>query len=450
MTRVAQSGVGASPLFGRIRRLKTLSKRKHIMNDYEIGLAQFMLFAQSLGIGFLIGLERERHEDKIAGVRSFTLIALLGALSGYLSTALQMLYAPWVLLPLIVISFLAAQFRAAKPESDTTSVIAAVITFLLGHILWFDDSLLPAALAIAVTAVLYFREELRDLPRRLTRQDILSFFQFAAIAFILLPILPDQTYGPYAVFNPYQVGWLVVLISGISLAGYVALRLIRGKQGLFVVGLLGGLVSTTATTLVYSRHSQRASHFATSAATIILLSHLMLFIRVAVVTAVVQTSMLKMMLPWIIGGLGAGLICLMILLRYAPSAAQQLPELEVSNPAELKTALGFALGFTVVLLLSAWMNDVFQNTGAYVVAFFSGLTDMDAITIANMKLFAQGTIDAKVAVIAIVIAFIANLMFKLGITLTVGDRQLRKPMLIGFSLLLIGVVGGLSLSLSAL
>src|SRR5690606_42126816 len=111
------------------------------------------LFAHSLGIGFLIGLERERHEDKIAGVRSFTLIALLGALSGYLSASLQMLHAPWILLPLIVISFLAAQFRAAKPESDTTSVIAAVIPAFLGHIICFDDYLFQVALDYAVTCV---------------------------------------------------------------------------------------------------------------------------------------------------------------------------------------------------------------------------------------------------------------------------------------------------------
>ena len=177
------------------------------MNDYELGLSQFMLFAQSLGIGFLIGLERERHDTKIAGVRTFTLIALLGALSGYISTQLNLHYVPWILSILVIASLLIAQYKSQAAEPDTTTVMAALITFVLGYILWFGNSLLPAALAIAVTAVLYFREELRGLPRRLSRQDIISFFQFAAIAFILLPILPNQTYGPYQVFNPYQVGW---------------------------------------------------------------------------------------------------------------------------------------------------------------------------------------------------------------------------------------------------
>lgn len=412
------------------------------MNEYEIGLAHFMLFAQSIGIGFLVGLERERHEIKIAGVRTFTLIALAGALGGYISTLANLAYVPWVMLLFIAVSLLIAQYKSLAPEPDTTSVLAALITFLLGYILWLD-SLLPAALAIAMTAVLYFREELRALPRRLSRQDIISFFQFTAIAFILLPILPNETYGPYEVFNPYQVGWLVMLISGISLLGYLALRMLRGKPGLIVVGLLGGLISTTATTLVYARYSKNNSHFSNSAATIILLSHLMLFIRVGIVVAVVEITMLRTMLPWILGGLLAGVICLVLLLRSSEAETQSLPELEVSNPTELKTALGFALGFSVVLLLSAWMNDLFQSTGGYIVAFVSGLTDVDAITIANLKLFALGSIAEQVAVNAVVIAFIANLIFKLGIVFTLGDRHLRLPVMIGFFILLAGVGGGL-------
>ena len=220
-----------------------------------------------------------------------------------------------------------------------------------------------------------------------------------------------------------------------------------GKPGLVMVGLLGGLISTTATTLVYARHSKKMSHFATSAATIILLSHLMLFVRIAVVVAVVEMSALMFMLPWILGGLVAGLVCLGVLMQ-RHQMSMQFPELQVSNPTELKIALGFALGFSAVLFLSVWMNDVFHTTGAYVVAFFSGLSDVDAITIANLKLYALGTINIQVAIIAVVIAFLANLIVKLGIVLLFGDRQLRAPVLIGFGLLVVGVLLGLMFALS--
>lgn len=414
------------------------------MNDYQIGLEQFTLFAQSIGIGFLVGLERERHEGKIAGVRTFTLIALAGALSGYVAIEGGWALAPWVLITLIVGSLLIAQYKSPAPEPDTTTVLASILTFVLGYILWLGPSFIPSALAIVVAAVLYFREELRDLPRRLSRQDITSFFQFAAVAFILLPILPNQTYGPYDVINPSQIGWLVVLISGISLAGYIALRLIRGRSGLLIVGLLGGLASTTATTLVYSRHSKNMPGFTRSATTIILLSHLVLFARIGVVVAVVQHTLLPTILPWILGGLAAGLLCLAILLIDRTNQRHQLPELSVSNPTELKTACGFALGFSVVLLLSAWMNDTFQNAGGYAIAFLSGLTDVDAITIANLKLFSVGSIEADTASNAIVIAFLANLLFKLGIVISVADRALWRPVMIGFGIILTGVLVGLS------
>lgn len=413
------------------------------MNEYELGLSQFMLFAQSLGIGFLIGLERERHEGKIAGVRTFTLIALAGSISGFIGVLTGITAAPWILLTLIVASLLVAQFKSRVEEPDTTTVLAAILAFLLGYILWLGHTFFPAALAIAVTAVLYFREELRDLPRRLSRQDITSFFQFAAVAFILLPILPNKTYGPYDVINPYQVGWLVVLISGLSLAGYVALRLLRGRSGLIVIGLLGGLASTTATTLVYSRHGKHIPHFVHSAATIILLSHLVLFARIAVVVTVVEHQLLRSMLPWLIGGLVAGILCMFWLLWRREDPQQPLPELTVSNPTELKTAFGFAIGFSLVLLLSAWMHDVFANAGGYVIAFFSGLTDVDAITVANLKLFSLGSIDAATASKAVVIAFVANLLFKLGVVFTVGDRSLWSPVIIGFTVLLTGVLAGL-------
>jgi uncharacterized membrane protein (DUF4010 family) len=412
------------------------------MNQYELELANFVLFAQSLGMGFLIGLERERHPDKIAGVRTFTLISLAGSLSGYITQQTELHFAPWIMLLMIVASLLVAQFKSRAAEPDTTSVLAALLTYVLGYVLWLGDSLMPAALAIIVAAVLYFREELRGLPQRLSRQDFISFFQFAAIAFIVLPILPNQAYGPYAVFNPYQTGWLVVLISGLSLLGYVALRLLRGKSGLFVVGVLGGLASTTATTLVYARHSKNIQNFVNSAATVILLSHLVMFVRIALVVAVVEKSLLPVMLHWIAGGLLAGVACLVVLLLRSRSDAHDVPELKLSNPTELKTALTFAVGFSLILLLSAWMNDLFQSAGGYAIAFLSGLTDVDAITVANLKLFAVGSISANAAANAVIIAFVANLLFKLGIVLTTADRRLWLPISLGFSVLLAGVIAG--------
>jgi uncharacterized membrane protein (DUF4010 family) len=164
-----------------------------------------------------------------------------------------------------------------------------------------------------------------------------------------------------------------------------------------------------------------------------------------VVVAVVQYQLLPSMLPWIIGGLAAGVLCLVGLLWHREGIQQPLPELTVSNPTELKTAFSFAVGFSLVLLLSAWMHDVFENAGGYVIAFLSGLTDVDAITVANLKLFSIGSINAETAGRAIVIAFVANLLFKLGIVFTAADRSLWRPVILGFTVLLAGVLAGLLL-----
>lgn len=411
-----------------------------------IQISYLLLFAQSLGIGFLVGLERQRNNDAVAGLRTFSLIALAGGVAGYGDTQNQTQWFGLMLMMAVMGSLLVAQLRSKAQESDTTTVVAGLLTFGLSYMLWLGDPVLPATLAVITTAILYFRKQLRQAPQKLTPTDITSFFQFAAVAFVLLPILPDQTYGPYQIFNPYKTGWLVVLISGLSLAGYVILRLQSGKAGLLVVGLLGGMASTTATTMIYSKHSNSIKDFSTVAATIILLSHLMLFVRVAIVVSVVEYSMLKPMLPWLGGGLLFGIGFSVYLYFKLHSAPHQLPTLELSNPAELKAAFGFSLAFVIILLLAAWMNDVFANTGVYVVSFISGLTDLDAITISNLNLVGSQSINPQVAVYAIIVAFFANLLFKAGIVFVIADSSLRKPILQGFSALTVGCLLGLLVS----
>ena len=415
------------------------------MNENPIQLQHLLIFAQSLGIGFLIGLERERHENSIAGLRTFTLMAMAGSLSGYISNQSVDSALAWILLMVVSATLLIAQYKSTSDDPNTTTVLAGIMTFGLGYALWLGHTLLPAALAIVITALLYFRRELREVPHKLTHKDISSFFQFAAVAFILLPILPDQAYGPYDIFNPFQTGWLVVLISGISLVGYVTLRLLGGRVGLLVIGLLGGLVSTTATTLVYSRHSRQIGNFSQPATTIIMLSHLALFVRIGILVIAVNISMLESMIAWLAGGLLFGVFYIAWCFYKLDSDKQRLPKLDIHNPAELKTAVGFAVGFVCVLFFAAWMNSSFSSVGVYFVAFISGLTDVDAITISNLKLVSSGLLTPAISIKAILIAFGANLMFKLGIVFVVADPRLRAPISLGFGLMAFGAVLGLML-----
>ena len=405
-------------------------------------ISHLMLFGQSLVLGFLVGLERERHENSIAGLRTFTLIALAGSLGGYIGMQSGSQIGAWTLLILVAASLMIAQMKSRAMEPDTTTVVAALITFILGYILWFGHPILPAAIAVTMTALLYFRKELREVPQRLTKQEIISFFQFAAIAVILLPILPDNNYGPYEVFNPYQIGWLVVLISGLSLLGYLALRIFGHKSGIAIAGILGGMASTTATTLVYAKYSKEQTGFSNIAATIILLSHLVQLVRIGIIVGILEFMLMPLMLPWLIGAGVAGSIFVWWSYRKIVDSKEPLPAVSTRNPAEIVSAAIFALSFAGILFLVAWMNDVFAEAGVFLVSFLSGLTDIDAITVSNLKLVSDNILDPNIAVYAIILAFLANLIFKLGIVFVFADKKLRRPILTGYLALVFGISAG--------
>ncbi|MCC6658049.1 MAG: MgtC/SapB family protein, partial [Rhodocyclaceae bacterium] len=215
---------------------------------------QLQAFITSLAVGLLMGLERERRRSAKAGLRTFALVALLGTLSGLLAEQAD---AGWIIAAgllavgaMIIAAYLNQPDDAGDP--GTTSVVAILVCYCLGAAIWFGHGALAVMLAIAVTVLLYFKAELHGISHRLTPKDLISILQFAVLSFVILPILPDRDYGPYLAFNPYQAWLMVVLVSGVSLAGYAALRLAGPQHGAPMMGLLGGLVSSTATTAVFS------------------------------------------------------------------------------------------------------------------------------------------------------------------------------------------------------
>ena len=190
-------------------------------------------FLTSLAIGLLIGLERERNPSAKAGLRTFALVAIFGTLAALLSAKLG---TPWLLIAgllAIAIMITAAYFNTPNEANDpgTTTVIALLLSYALGAMVWYGLAKLAVMLAIGITALLYFKPELRGLSQKMDRHDLLAVLQFAVLTFIVLPILPDQNYGPYAAVNPHQAWLMVVLISGISLSGYTALHAVGTRYG---------------------------------------------------------------------------------------------------------------------------------------------------------------------------------------------------------------------------
>lgn len=408
---------------------------------------QVQAFAISLGIGLLIGIERERHTEPKAGLRTFALVGLLGCLSALIAEHTDSGWVVAVGLLGIAAMMVAANLKDPQNDGDpgTTSIVALMICYGLGAAVWFGYASLAVMAAITTTVLLYFKTELHGISARLTHKDLISVLQFAVLSFVVLPILPDTDYGPYEALNPHQVWLMVVLISGMSLAGYAALRLIGAKHGAALLGLFGGMVSSTATTMVFARHARGQADLARTATLVILIANLVVTVRLAVVAAVVAPQ-LTLTLALVLGaGLAAGLVVTAFGWRMI-SQQGELPMPEVTNPTELKTALTFGAVYAVVLLLSAWLQDVAGSKGLYAVALASGLTDVDAIALSSLRLYNLEKLGEFEAVVSIALAVIANLAFKMGLVVVIGGGTLARQALPG--LVAIGI--GLGLGLAAI
>jgi uncharacterized membrane protein (DUF4010 family) len=404
-----------------------------------------MTFAVSAAIGLLVGIERERKPTAKAGLRTFALIAVLGTACALLAETLGSPAIVAVGLALIGLA-LAAAYAAdpgiAAEDSGTTTVVAALVVYALGALNFHGERTLAVALGIGMTALLYFKTELEGAATRLTPTDIRSMLQFGAVSAVVLPLLPDRAYGPYGVLNPFHIWLMVVLISGVSLAGYVAWRLTLARKGLLLTGLLGGVISSTATTFAYARHARDAVHTPSAALVVILLANLAMLLRVVLLVVVIAPPVLSLLAMTLAPAL---LLTLPALWWHFLGVGAEKGENadRLHNPTQLGTALLFAAFYALVLLAATWLSDVVGAGGLFALSFISGLTDVDAITLSSARLAGQGTVGLAAAAAAITLAVTANMLFKAAVSIAVGGRTLGRGAAIAFALPLAGMLGGL-------
>ena len=401
-------------------------------------------FATALGIGLLVGMERERRPGSVAGLRTFALVAMLGCLFALLG---EKTGGPWLLvtgLLVVSIAMVAANFSTQQEEQyrGFTSEAAIIATYGLGAAVWFGYATLAVMLGIATTVLLYFKAELRQFSERMTTKDINSILQFAVLSLVILPILPSQDYGPYNALNPRQIWWMVVLISGLALSGYLALRIVGARHGAALLGIFGGLASSTATTLMFSRHARDHGDLVRMSAIIILIANVMVMMRLGFVSGVVAPALVTPIAIVFACGMLPGVLLALYGWKLL-GADGNLPLPEVSNPTELKTAISFGLLYAAVVLASAWLQDIAGNKGLYIIALASGLTDADASVLSTLRLFNLEKISGGEAVIAVTLALVANLIFKIGLVLSIGGQRLARYALPG----LLAIGGGLGIGL---
>ena len=404
-------------------------------------------FAIALALGALIGVERERKkragELASGGLRTFALLAEAGAIAAWLSTLTG---SPWVfvaggaLVTALVIAGYLMEVRARPDSIGLTSEIAGLVTDLLGGAVLFGEPELAAALAIATTAVLAFKEPLHGLVERVGRDDLEAGLKLLLATFVVLPVLPDRAVDPWGVLNPYTMWWLVILISAMSFLGYVATRLLGAERGLLVTGIAGGLVSSTAVTLGFARQSrEREAQPAAAMAAGLLLAWAVMFARVGVAVAVVYRPLLApLLVPMcVMGGITLALALALARRRSGAHAASFVPDVRLKNPFRLLASIRFGLVFAAVLLVVELARRYLPSGGVYVVAALAGTTDVDAITLSMAGLAAGGG-SLEVAARAIVIAVLSNTFAKCGLVLALASPELRRRVALATALIMAG------------
>ncbi len=415
---------------------------EHLTGWLPPELSALPRYVVALAVGLLMGLERERNPAAKAGLRTFALTALLGVLTAHLAAALDV---PWLIaigLLLAGAMMIAAYLRSPQQADDdpgTTTVTALMLCYGLGVLVWHGESQLAVMLGIGATMLLYFKPELRGISQHMSRRDLLSVLQFAVLSLIILPLLPNRDYGPYGALNPYQIWWMVVLISGVGLVGYAALRMAGQRRGTAVLGLLGGLVSSTAVTLAFSRHARANTAMLPVAVTVIVLANLMVLVRLGLLAAIVSPAALPALLPVLAGGLLSGVLGAVYGARRL-HPHREPPPLEMGNPTELRTALGFGLLYATVLLAAAWLTDWLGNSGLYAVTLVSGLTEVAAIALSSLRLYNLDRLPATVLVNVITLAVLANLVFKSALALAIGRWPMARHAIAGMGAAGLGMV----------
>ncbi|WP_337868391.1 MgtC/SapB family protein [Meiothermus sp.] len=360
-------------------------------------------------IGFAVGLERERAKverqgSTIGGVRTFTLLGLLGGVGALGQNQ-------W--LPVVGLAAVAGlAVYSLRNSRDATSQVAALVVYVLG-VLCGLGIVLPALFAGALLlGFLAFHDELHAFAGGIERSEVEAAVLLALLLGVVYPLLPDVNYGPYGVWNPREIWQVVLLVAGVNFMGYLALRLL-GSKGLWAAAILGGLVSSTAVTLSMVTQSRaNPSKNLLWASGAVLASQMMLG-RILVWSAAIAPVLLQRLWPAVLLWLVWGLLVAFWLTRRDPSEAQPV---SVQNPLQLQSALLFAGVYALVKLLARVGLEVFGSAGVFVVSAFSGVADVDAITLSLARLAANEQLMVSVASIAIGVAALSNTVFKTALS----------------------------------
>jgi uncharacterized membrane protein (DUF4010 family) len=410
----------------------------------------FISLAVALGVGLLIGLERERSapstEDepaRAAGARTHGLVSLSAALSMLVAAEIGAWFVAIPFLALLVLVGIAyADDVRHGRDRGLTSESALILTFILGALatstILNDTSrrlIAVSAIAVVTTTLLSLKGFTQSFAKKISREDLYGTLKFLIALVIVLPLLPDRAFGPFEALNAFHIGTMILLIAALGFVGYVAVRVLGPGKGLGVTGLIGGMVSSTAVTLSMAARAKNDPEVALPCTVAVLLASSVMYARILVEVAVVHRPLVAPLLIPMAAMLVSGLAVAAFLYRKSRAVEARAEQLSVSNPFELGSAVKFGLLFAVVLLASKAASHYFGAAGAYLAGALAGLTDVDAITL-SMADLARGGMEPVVAVRTIFIAAVSNTLVKLGMAIVLGGAAFARAMAPGLAIVL--------------
>ncbi len=424
-----------------------------IIRSENFQLTQFeflMRMLVAVGIGLVIGLEREyshsNQKEIFAGLRTLSIIAVMG----FTFALLNILIHPWLftigLISVVVMVALSYWISASKGEIGSTSEFATIFTYLLGGLTLLGYIEVSLSLTVILVVLLSLKIKFQNIVGQINQEELYAFISFVVISLLILPFLPDQNFGPYDVINPREVGWIIVLTSGIGFIGYILMKFLGANKGILLTGIFGGLVSSTVVTLTFSKKSNETPELSANYAVAIFAAATMMVLRVVIWVYIFNRQMLSdLVLPFaIIFSTALGVTLFFI--KKQKGEKRFNDKLPLGEPLNIKSAIVFGLLYTGVLILVSYASSEYGDKGIYLSSAISALTDIDAIAISVSKLGGD-TINFLTAQNAIILATLANTIVKIGIAVFSGSKDMKKYVLVGYGVIFIaGIVGFLILN----
>ncbi len=398
-----------------------------IMGSYMLGILI------SIGIGIIIGLEREynklKQETGFSGIRTFPMVTILGFVIGNLGE----FYTIWLSIASLVVFILflgISQFSKSEKSdtNDLTTNLALITTFVLGLMVSEEMYREAVATSVIITTLLSLKTRFTIVISNITADELSAFIKFTFIALLILPFLPNKNLGPNSLLNPFEIGTVIVIVSFLNFIGYFLVKFVGSKKGILLTALLGGLISSTAVAWSYAAKSKEHPELSRKYSAGIILATAIMFPRLALLISIFNNALVpSIAIPFTI----LTLICVgsaVLLIKKQTNKPDS--DIKLGNPLNLVNAIGFGIIYIIIRFAVFYGESFFGNKGLYYTALIAGLADTDAITISMAK-FSQMPGNYNTATTVIIVAILSNMVVKLGISIINGSSETRK--LVGYT-----------------